>query len=726
MVLLTPAETAEQAALAALTPPLGAADAARLAELDAKAARGPLQSLLMVIGEQVEAVAYDLDRLYDDQFIETCAPWVIPYIGDLIGYQSIKGVSAAVDDPRAEVANTISMRRRKGTILALEELARDATGWGAHAVEMFQTLGVTQYVKHPRPWSHYAPDLRDWKQGFYIDSGFNQVSHRVDVRRIESRRGRWNLPNVGVFLWTLGAYGVSNAPLCAAPTVSGSGALCFRFHPLGIDAPLFHRAISQGDPIVAAATPFNVPDRLRRRPLCDDLSRGVVSQFYGETGSLVLTLDGEPVDPWRIRVADLSGADGAWANVPLPAPYAFAVDPELGRVVYQPPGAPATLNGSYVYGANAAMGGGDYPRSAGFAVSDPAWIVKVPESFADLGAAISHAASLLSETGAVAVEVAGDGPIPLTAPLTVTVPAGATLELRAAEGSRPTLWLDGEIQVLGGASSAFILNGFLVAAGQGMTPAGYPASPAALVRAPALDGTGAPNALGALTLVDCTLTPGWSLKPDATPVSPKAPAIVVEAAGLALSATRAVLGAIAAHPLATVSLQDSIVDATDRTGVAYSGLDGAGGGAALTAEGCTFIGKVHAGLLSLASDCIFWSALAKGDVAPWVSGLVADQKQQGCVRFSFLPVGAVTPRRFECVEQGLASPQPLFFTLRYGAPAYAKLLTSTPDVVRRGASDGGEMGAYHFVQAVQRESDLTIRLTEYLPVGMAFGIIHQS
>jgi len=220
IVLLTPAETAEQAALAALTPPLGAADTARLAELDAKAARGPLQSLLMVIGEQVEAVAYDLDRLYDDQFIETCAPWVIPYIGDLIGYQSIKGVSAAVDDPRAEVANTISMRRRKGTILALEELARDATGWGAHAVEMFQTLGVTQYVKHPRPWRHYAPDLRDWKQGFYIDSGFNQVSHRVDVRRIESRRGRWNLPNVGVFLWTLGAYGVSNAPLCAAPQPS--------------------------------------------------------------------------------------------------------------------------------------------------------------------------------------------------------------------------------------------------------------------------------------------------------------------------------------------------------------------------------------------------------------------------------------------------------------------------------------------------------------------------
>ena len=68
----------------------------------------------------------------------------------------------------------------------------------------------------------------------------------------------------------------------------------------------------------------------------------------------------------------------------------------------------------------------------------------------------------------------------------------------------------------------------------------------------------------------------------------------------------------------------------------------------------------------------------------------------------------------------------MFFSLRYGDPAYAKLIASTPDPVRRGASDGGEMGAFHFVQAVRRETDLTIRLTEYLPVGMEFGLIHQT
>ncbi len=549
-------EVAEQAALAGLTPPLSADDAARLAELNAKAARGPLELLLMVIGEQIEAVSYDLDRLYDDQFIETCAPWVIPYIGDLIGYQTINGVSAAVDDPRAEVANTISMRRRKGTILVLEELAQDVTGWGAHAVEMFRTLGDTQYVKHVRPKNHYAPDLRDWRACFYVDTGFNTVSHRVDVRRIETRRGRWNVQNIGVFLWSLGAYGVEQAPLVSAPAVAGSSSLCCRFHPLGIDAPLFHRAISQGDPILAAATPYNVPAALKRRPLCADLSRGVAGQFYGETGSLTLFVNGEPVDPWQIRIADLAGADGAWANATLPPPYLFAIDPELGRLVWQPPTPLLPLTASWCYGANAAMGGGDYPRSSGFTVTDPAWVVPFPDPrFATLAAAVAYAEGLLAEEGSVAVEVAGDAPISLAAPLAITLPAGATLEFRAADGSRPVLWLDGEIDVVGGALSTFILNGFLVAAGPTMSPAAWPASPAALVRVPALMASGAANQLGTLNLIDCTLTPGWSLNSDATPVSPHAPSLIVEAPGVAASTLRAILGAVAAHPLASVEFQ---------------------------------------------------------------------------------------------------------------------------------------------------------------------------
>jgi hypothetical protein len=183
--LLTPAESAELATLRA-NPSPSPDEQARLDELAAKASRGPLHSLLMVIQEQLQVLAEDLDQLYDDHFIETCAPWVIPYIGDLIGYQSVKGIAPAVDNPRSEVAETISLRRRKGTVLVMEQLARDVTAWGAHAVEFFQRLADTQYVKHFRPWSRYAPDLRDWRAGLYMETGFDRTAHMVDVRWIAS------------------------------------------------------------------------------------------------------------------------------------------------------------------------------------------------------------------------------------------------------------------------------------------------------------------------------------------------------------------------------------------------------------------------------------------------------------------------------------------------------------------------------------------------------------
>src|SRR5947207_9541599 len=89
----------------------------------------PLKALLTVIAEQVAVLEEDLAQLYDDQFIETCAPWVVPYIGDLVGARGIndpEGEAAAFTE-RALVADTIRLRRRKGTAAVLEQLAHDVT-----------------------------------------------------------------------------------------------------------------------------------------------------------------------------------------------------------------------------------------------------------------------------------------------------------------------------------------------------------------------------------------------------------------------------------------------------------------------------------------------------------------------------------------------------------------------------------------------------------------------
>ena len=169
--LLSAAEQAQlQTAIETLNVrPLTPGEQRQFDQLKAKAARGPLESLLMLVQEQLAVIAENLDQLYDDQFIETCAPWVIPYIGDLIGYQAVNGIAPAVASPRAEVAHTISFRRRKGTVLVMEQLARDVTGWGAHAVEFFRVLADTQYMNHLRPHNHYAPDLRRWKNSLYLE-----------------------------------------------------------------------------------------------------------------------------------------------------------------------------------------------------------------------------------------------------------------------------------------------------------------------------------------------------------------------------------------------------------------------------------------------------------------------------------------------------------------------------------------------------------------------------
>ena len=168
--------------------------------------------------------------------------------------------------------------------------------------------------------------------------------------------------------------------------------------------------------------------------------------------------------------------------------------------------------------------------------------------------------------------------------------------------------------------------------------------------------------------------------------------MVAEPPGLAVQATRSIVGGIRAHPLTTVSATDSVIDANSATAVAYAALDGAAGGGALTLQGCTVVGKVHATLLSLVSDSIVWAELAVAD--PWQAALWADRKQTGCVRFSYLPQDPLLPRKYECVIEAAETPGPLFASLRYGDPEYAKLLPATDDLIRRGADEGGEMGAF--------------------------------
>ena len=63
---------------------------------------GAMEGLLAVIAEQAAVLEENLEQLYDDLFIETCAEWAVPYIGDLIGYRPLHQVLPGQISPRAE------------------------------------------------------------------------------------------------------------------------------------------------------------------------------------------------------------------------------------------------------------------------------------------------------------------------------------------------------------------------------------------------------------------------------------------------------------------------------------------------------------------------------------------------------------------------------------------------------------------------------------------------
>jgi hypothetical protein len=547
--------------------------------------------------------------------------------------------------------------------------------------------------------------------------------------------------------------------------------------------PLFNHPISQGADITVSAEPGNVPDRLRRHVLCRDIreiENGATGVYYGIGKSLALYVNGGFKN--KIRICDLSGNDGSWANLPLAgSPYDAAIDPHLGRIALPPvAGAAPKVRASFYYGFNADIGGGEYPRADSFAASPRQSVVRVPGDYTTIQAALNA--------------LSGDGVVEITNSdrydepgLSVNVNTNGRMELRAHDGFRPVLMLSEEMIVTGGADSAFDVNGLLVAS----TVAPAKPFPATLLRVPANSAGGSPNQLSSLGLTHCTLVPGWALTAHGDPQFGSQPVLIGEQTGLQITITKSIVGSIRTHKLATATIADSIVDACDASNAAYAAPDGTGGGAPLTLQCCTVIGKVHATLLSLVSNSIVWASLPVGDT--WAGPLWADRRQEGCVRFSYVPVGSVIPREFKCVVEGwgtnfptwapstnfavgqviaetssgswflyrctgggqtaLAAPSfpvaagsivtdgtvtwqnvgtagitpgPLLESLRYGDPDYAKLLASTDDSVRRGSDDGGEMGAFHFVLAPLRETDLRVRLQEYIPVGLEFGIFYQT
>ena len=642
----------------------------------------PLRDLVTVLAEQAVLVERDVERLYENAFIETCQGWVVPYVGDLIGVRPLRETGFT---NRAEVANTLGYRRRKGTAAVLEDLARAVTGWPARVVECFELLGWTQNDDHVVADLHGTASLRDADALELVDGPFDRTAHTADVRRIEPRRGRHGIAHVGLHLWRLAAYPLAGV---AARAADATG-LRFHFSPLGNDTRLFHHPTAETGPEHVAGE-LHVPAPLRRRRV-----RAALADYYGPGLSLLVARDGATVEPPAVRICNLAG----WVHEP--AAGEVAIDPELGRIAFADGEGPdESVTVTYHHGFSADVGGGQYERAASFAEVEGAveLAVGAGQAFATVGAALADWAALGPDRPGAVITVHDSATYEETP--AVQVPAGRRLELRAANEQRPTLRLGGELVVDGGDGSAFDLDGLVVEGG-------------------ALRATGT---LDRLRLRHVTLVPGLSLGEDGTPASPGAPSLIVESPNAEVSVERAILGAVRTARDSELTLADSIVDAHDPGTLAFAGLAAGEPGGTLVAVRVTFFGGVACRVLRLGDATIFFGPAT------------AERRQEGCVRFSWVAPGSRLPRRFRCqpavpsgataAEAGRAADRtrPRFTSRRYGDPGYAQLHRATAREVLRGAEDGSEMGAFSHLMQPQREDNLRIRLDEYLRLGLEAGI----
>jgi hypothetical protein len=697
----------------------------------------PLRTLLQVIAEQVDVVEQDIAQLYDNWFIETAQDWAVPYIGDLIGYHLVHDAGEPGDPntpqgdarnriliPRREVANTIYYRRRKGTLALLETLAYDVAGWPARAVEFFKLLGWTQNLNHLHLDRARTVDVRDGDALDRLNGPFDRLAHTVDVRRINSALtpGRYNIPSVGVFVWRLKSYSVTQTP---ANCVEDVGPHCYTFSVLGNDSPLFIRPEREADP-THIAEELNLPAPVRRRPFEKSLD-----SFYGPDTSVAIWMADQPVPPSAIIPADLSD----WQYYP-PRDH-IAVDPALGRITFPPNQLPKkNVRVYYHYAFSADLGGGEYDRPIIQPQSSTLYRVGENEKFKRINEALRQW-QVDQPTDAV-IELADSGVY--VEPINITLDQDRSLQLRAANHTRPVIrlldWqtdLPDALSVAVAPGSRFTLDGLMIT------------GRAVHVKAANSEGAGE-DCPAEINIHHSTLVPGWGLHNDCEPRRPAEPSIEFYTVRVRVSIEHSILGSIQvnedqvhADPI-SIGISDSILDATgsEREAIGAPGRPVAH--AVLTFQRCTVFGIVQVHAIELAENSIFNDCL---NVA---------RRQLGCMRFCYVPIGCRTPRRYSCQPDLVAQPiqadfaqgkisaverdrrlaieeqrvQPQFTARRYGTAGYGQLATTCAAEIKRGADDESEIGAFHDLFQPQREANLRARLDEYTPAGFNAGIIFAS
>jgi hypothetical protein len=730
-----------------------------------------LEALMGVLAGELGTVERDLDQLYDNWFIESCEPWVIPYIGALIGARPMRPFGGNEVGLRSYIANVLGYRQAKGTAAALEQIARDVTGWPVVAVEFFQRLACTQNVNHVRPSAPGTVSIRDAENVRLAGGAFGVGGFSPGVGQASDARGRYAISNLGLFVWRLDSQPLG--PLWSEPTGYLGGPVPrkssiapeFRFFdPLGADRALFNR-LKADRTIAGRVDARTVPAPLDRRLLHRDLDgsrKGMPSYWFDDMPVIRLRLDDTDVPSERLHSCNLETRDDGFGNDTWRRPTTaghILFDPELGRIALHASDAGKRLEASCAFASPFAIGGGPYDRTASFAAwraqffvedAPPPWVIGVSKRVeeqtgdalqggvvvASLAAAIElwqqHAVAgargiiLLLDNASYDEDMAGIAQL-------VRIPAGGRLAIAAADWPRLKLPGGGVGRDLAGIAPLYrrphIQTNLRVRAvppnaGEEL---GMLVLDGLLIEGEVLLLAGA---LGTLSLRHCTIGASAS-------GLTKGVRVASQNGELAVAIDHCITGPLAlAQAGGGLTITDSIVG-EDRTLEADPDkltrvIDAPSADAAIARS--TIFGRSR--VRSIEAENSIFMGTAR-----------AEQRQQGCVRFSYAPLTSRVPRRYRCQPDraltaaehaaGGALPDaerariaravvPIFTDAAFPSSAFGQLALCGPTEIASGGFGGKEMGAGFASDEPARRANLNDMLDEFLPFGLTAAPLFQT
>jgi hypothetical protein len=690
--------------------------------------KGPLREIVDRIGAQAAVVRRSIDRLWEDQSIETCDDWVIPYIADLLATNLVASLDAR--GQRLDVAKTIYYRRRKGTLGILEEIAHDITGWDARVLEFFRRLGRTRHNFDPEiglpaetddprgnrilqlaegiigqwtgtPMGGWA-DLRNAYGasqaqspfGIYPvskpPSAFDEYFHTADFRKGQGRSGWYNITKLGVFLWRLESFALDFTTPVADTTCAGY----FSFDPTGRAIPLFAKSSRSYGVGWVSPQEWQLPTPISAPLLTVALADPSAQPLYA--------VDDQHVNALGVFAQQQPGAN--YEVVPSSAVSTFPIPPKSNpKIIICPEVGKfktlAALNGqpfvTYCYGFPSTIGAGAYDRRV---LGQPSPAPPAPV------ATVSGGGNALV---APLTSVAPVGTVQIMDSLTYTavndVASISNVAVSTENTKRALIRTQPQVAEWAftgsNTQSTLVLDGLFIS-GTDIVLKGI---------------------FDTVTLRCCTLDPGTAVDTAGTlgkAVDGRslAPAhLWIEAEINQLIIDRCILGPIATRvkgEIQTVEATDSIIQSLG-TNLAFNLTSGQ-----VQLSRCSVLGQALLHRLYV-SECILDDKIT------------VENTQDGCVRFSAWSTGSVLPRQYESVQ--IAPGAPLFTSRNFGQPGYCQLQASVDSAIvdgaagatiSAGAQNGSEMGAYARDKNPIKERSLLIKYQEFMPLGLAPVIIY--